>query len=224
MAYFPFFMDLSGKRGLVAGGGPVALRKIQKLLPYGPSLTVAAGRISPEIAAIPGLELLRENFSPALLEGRFFVIAATDSRTLNREIAADLLEEAGSPVDPQTIPGAALMVTPRDIDQRVEDMAKVIGYAVSLALQPGLDLKLHLSGGKTDPGGQGPEKGVFLPHGDEHVHRPPVQQLKVGGPGHIDPHGLAHDPVKALGGKAVETALPASVRFHAVDNLPALLP
>ncbi len=88
MAYFPFFMDLSGKRGLVAGGGPVALRKIQKLLPYGPSLTVAAGRISPEIAAIPGLELLRENFSPALLEGRFFVIAATDSRTLNREIAA----------------------------------------------------------------------------------------------------------------------------------------
>ena len=88
MAYFPFFMDLSGKRGLVAGGGPVALRKIQKLLPYGPSLTVAAGRISPEIAAIPGLELLRENFSPVLLEGRFFVIAATDSRTLNREIAA----------------------------------------------------------------------------------------------------------------------------------------
>lgn len=88
MAYFPFFMDLSGRRGLVAGGGPVALRKIQKLLPYGPSITVAAGRISPEIAAIPGLELVREDFSPALLEGRFFVIAATDNRTLNREIAA----------------------------------------------------------------------------------------------------------------------------------------
>ena len=55
-------------------------------------------------------------------------------------LCADLLEEAGSPVDPQTIPGAALMVTPRDIDQRVEDMAKVIAYGVTLALQPELTL------------------------------------------------------------------------------------
>ena len=55
-------------------------------------------------------------------------------------LCLDLLEEAGSPVDPQTIPGAALMVTPRDIDQRVEDMAKVIAYGVTLALQPELTL------------------------------------------------------------------------------------
>ena len=33
------------------------------------------------------------------------------------------------------------MVTPKDIDQRVSDMAKVIGYAVSLALQPQLTLE-----------------------------------------------------------------------------------
>ena len=32
------------------------------------------------------------------------------------------------------------MVTPRDIDQRVADLGKVIGYGVSLALQPELDL------------------------------------------------------------------------------------
>lgn len=98
MAYFPFFMDLSGKRGLVVGGGAVALRKIRKLLPYGPFLTVAAARISPEITSIPGLELLREDFSPALLHGRFFVIAATDNRALNREIAA-LCTARGIPVN-----------------------------------------------------------------------------------------------------------------------------
>ena len=59
-------------------------------------------------------------------------------------LCADLLEEAGQPSDPQALsgaPGATLIVTPRDIDQRVEDMAKVIGYAVSLALQPGLELE-----------------------------------------------------------------------------------
>lgn len=42
MGYFPFFVDLEGREGLVVGGGAVALRKLQKLLPYGPRLTVAA--------------------------------------------------------------------------------------------------------------------------------------------------------------------------------------
>ena len=55
-------------------------------------------------------------------------------------LCADLLEEAGSGIDPRTIPGSTLMVTPRDIDQRVEDMAKVIAYGVTLALQSELTL------------------------------------------------------------------------------------
>lgn len=59
-------------------------------------------------------------------------------------LCADLLEETGQETDPEELaklPGASLMVTPRDIDQRVEDMSKVIGYGISLALQPGLDLE-----------------------------------------------------------------------------------
>lgn len=94
MGYFPFFIDLEGREGLVAGGGTVAARKIQKLLPFGPRLTVAAPEILPEIAALPGLTLLRRVFAPAMLEGKFFVIAATDSRETNREIAA-LCRERG---------------------------------------------------------------------------------------------------------------------------------
>ena len=42
MAYFPFFVDLTGRTGLLVGGGTVALRKAEKLLPYGPALTVVA--------------------------------------------------------------------------------------------------------------------------------------------------------------------------------------
>nr|WP_325300591.1 siroheme synthase CysG [uncultured Oscillibacter sp.] len=94
MGYFPFFMELEGREGLVVGGGPVALRKIRKILPYGPRLTVAAPEIRPEIESLPGLALLRRAFEPAMLEGKFFVIAASDSREANRDIAA-LCRERG---------------------------------------------------------------------------------------------------------------------------------
>ena len=94
MGYFPFFMDLEGWEGLVAGGGTVALRKIEKLLPYGPRLTVAAPELLPEIENTPGLTLVRRVFTPSMLEGKRFVIAATDDPEANREIAA-LCRERG---------------------------------------------------------------------------------------------------------------------------------
>ncbi|WP_298032102.1 siroheme synthase CysG [uncultured Dysosmobacter sp.] len=88
MAYFPFFVDLEGRNGLIVGGGTVALRKAEKLLSFGPRLTVAAPDILPALEALPGLTFLRQPFSPEMLEGIAFVIAATDDRALNREIAA----------------------------------------------------------------------------------------------------------------------------------------
>ena len=59
-------------------------------------------------------------------------------------LCADILEEAGKPTEPEELsglPGASLFVTPKDIDQRVEDMAKVLSHAISLALQPQLTLE-----------------------------------------------------------------------------------
>ena len=98
MGYFPFFMELEGREGLVVGGGAVAARKVQKLQLYGPRLTVAAPEILPEIAELPGVTLLRRAFAPGMLEGKCFVIAATDSREVNRGIAA-LCRERGIPVN-----------------------------------------------------------------------------------------------------------------------------
>ena len=98
MAYFPFFMELDGADGLIVGGGTVALRKARKLLPYGPRLTVAAPEIAPGFDGLEGVEQMERAFSPELLEGRCFVIAATDNRALNREIAG-LCKEIGIPVN-----------------------------------------------------------------------------------------------------------------------------
>lgn len=88
MSCFPFFMEIGGRPALIAGGGTVALRKIEKLLPYGVRLTVVAPDISAEIAALPGLRLLRRPFRPEDLEGMAFAIAATADREVNQRIAA----------------------------------------------------------------------------------------------------------------------------------------
>ena len=69
-AFDPFFVELAGASGLVAGGGKVALRKVEKLLPYGPRLTVIAPRIDEKILAMPGVVCLRRAFEPADLEGK----------------------------------------------------------------------------------------------------------------------------------------------------------
>lgn len=88
MGYFPFFIELSDREGLIVGGGSVAARKVEKLLPYGPRLTVVAQAIADEIARQFGLTLIRGPFAPEMLAGKAFVIAATDNRELNHEIAA----------------------------------------------------------------------------------------------------------------------------------------
>ena len=98
MAYFPFFVDISGGDGLIVGGGRVALRKIEKLLPYEPQLTVCAKTFLPEIEAVPGLKLLRGPFQPSMVEGKLFVISAANDNDLNSEIAA-LCREKRIPVN-----------------------------------------------------------------------------------------------------------------------------
>ena len=60
-------------------------------------------------------------------------------------LAADLL---GRDDLPPLGRGGELLVTPKDIDSQVADLAKIVGYGISLALQPGMtveDLELLLS-------------------------------------------------------------------------------
>ena len=83
MAYFPFFVDLEGKNGLVVGGGTVALRKVEKLLPYGPRLTVVALEFRPEFRGMENVELRQRPFEQSDLEGSDFAVVATDDRALN---------------------------------------------------------------------------------------------------------------------------------------------
>ena len=98
MAYFPFFVHLEDKRGLVVGGGAVALRKAEKLLPYGPRLTAVAPEFRPEFRELQGVELLRRPFEQTDLKDCDFAVVATDDRALNRD-AAELCKERRIPVN-----------------------------------------------------------------------------------------------------------------------------
>ena len=56
-------------------------------------------------------------------------------------LCADLLEEAGCSRQALCGRGADLFVTPQDIDQRVTELGRMVGYGITLALQRGLTLE-----------------------------------------------------------------------------------
>lgn len=86
--YFPMFVPLEGRRALVVGGGAVALRKLEKLAPYGATIRVIAPQILPEIETMQDVEPVRRAFQPSdLHEDWAFVIAATDDSHTNQLIA-----------------------------------------------------------------------------------------------------------------------------------------
>ena len=88
MGYFPFFIDIRDKRGVIIGGGKVAARKIEKLQPFEPILFVIAPEIIPRIQETERVFLKRRRFTEKDLEGAFFVIAASDDEEANARAAA----------------------------------------------------------------------------------------------------------------------------------------
>lgn len=87
MPYFPFFTDIENIPCLIVGGGTVALRKIQKLSPFKPKITVVAPFICEDIAELPDIALCRRAFAADDLDGTAFVITAADDAQLNEEIS-----------------------------------------------------------------------------------------------------------------------------------------
>ncbi|MCM1122991.1 MAG: bifunctional precorrin-2 dehydrogenase/sirohydrochlorin ferrochelatase [Eubacterium sp.] len=96
MGYFPFFIDITGKKGVIVGGGKVAARKVEKLLAFEPNLTVIAPRIEKCIRmqeetlsedAADSLFLEEREFQIEDLVGADFVVAATDDEMLNGRIS-----------------------------------------------------------------------------------------------------------------------------------------
>ena len=86
--YYMACLDLEGRDVLVVGGGPVAVEKIEGLLACTAQVTVVAPEIAVELER-PDLTLHRREYRSDDLDGRFLVVAATSTTSVNRQVFAD---------------------------------------------------------------------------------------------------------------------------------------
>jgi len=82
---FPAFLDLTGRKVVVIGGGPVAAGKIEALIAAGARVTVIAPNVRPEIEDA-AVEIVRREFVDADLDGAWWVVAAAPS-AVNRRVS-----------------------------------------------------------------------------------------------------------------------------------------
>ncbi len=89
---FPLFADLSGREVLVVGGGEVAARKIEALLQAGAQVRVYAHALNDALAqwlAEDRIHRLKGAFDPGWLDSVWLLVAATDDRAFNAELARE---------------------------------------------------------------------------------------------------------------------------------------
>ncbi|CAA9506621.1 MAG: Siroheme synthase / Precorrin-2 oxidase / Sirohydrochlorin ferrochelatase / Uroporphyrinogen-III methyltransferase [uncultured Rubrobacteraceae bacterium] len=94
---YPLFMDVSGSRCVVVGGGGVASRKARGLLESGARVVVVSPEVSPEIEGMD-LTVERRPYRPGDLAGATLAFAATDRREVNAAVAREA-NEGGIPVN-----------------------------------------------------------------------------------------------------------------------------
>jgi precorrin-2 dehydrogenase / sirohydrochlorin ferrochelatase len=88
---YPIFLDLSGRRCVVVGGGEVAIRKAHKLLQARARVVVISPEIKPELESV-AVEIHRRHYREGDLEGAYLAFAATDSRETNAAVAWEAKE------------------------------------------------------------------------------------------------------------------------------------
>jgi len=92
--FFPLFIDLNGKKVLIAGGGNVAERRVKTLVSFGADVTVISPNITEYIEHASSsnlIHLLRRQYENGDIAAinPFLVIAATDNREVNHGIMTE---------------------------------------------------------------------------------------------------------------------------------------
>ena len=83
---FPLFLDLTGKRAVIVGGGVVACRRAEVLLRFGAEVVLIAPRRKKDL---PGVSWQARPYAPGDLAGAAVAVAATDDRGVNRAVGEE---------------------------------------------------------------------------------------------------------------------------------------
>ena len=129
MSYFPIFADLTGKRCLIVGGGPVAERKLRVLSRHDVSVRVVAPRLCEAMDKLHGegaFEYACRAYESSDLENQALVIAATDDPELNRNIA-EQCKQQNILVNVVNSPAAGNFIFPSVIDRAPLQIALTSG-------------------------------------------------------------------------------------------------
>src|SRR5215472_6214521 len=89
---YPLSVRLEGRKVVVVGGGPVALRRVAGLREAGAEIVVVAPWLTPALAdqADRGqITAHRREYQPGDLDGAWLVLACTDNPEVNEAVAAD---------------------------------------------------------------------------------------------------------------------------------------
>ncbi len=87
--YYPVYLDISGKKCVIVGGGKVAFRKACSLQDAGGEVAVVSPDICMELEKQKGLTVIKKNYEEGFIDNAFLVIAATDNEEVNKRVAAD---------------------------------------------------------------------------------------------------------------------------------------
>lgn len=90
--YFPLFLSLEGKAIVVIGGGAIAARRIEKLLPFQPNITVVSPALHPRLLSLAEQGKLTWECRPYCsgdCAGAFLVLAATDCPEVSESVGKE---------------------------------------------------------------------------------------------------------------------------------------
>ena len=91
MSYLPLFIETTGKKCLIVGGGKVASRKLIPILKAKMKVTLISPEIIEEIELNfhknNNLKIIKRKFEPEDIKDQFLIIAATNEKTTNQKIA-----------------------------------------------------------------------------------------------------------------------------------------
>lgn len=116
MDFLPIFLNIKGRRCLVVGAGSVALRKASVLSEAGAQVRVIAPALSEGFADLPNIEYIAARFEPQHLDGVVLVIAATDDRSVNKQVF-DLASARNLPVNVVDDPQLCSFIMPAILDR-----------------------------------------------------------------------------------------------------------